>query len=125
MEKNQFTFTGCRWMSPEKIQKIREQLLNLLHYYGIEFEIILQKDTQIVISNYDDILQSPNDDSTITFIKKFKNEYVIKKFKNEYEQSSDGNAYLLDEDCLLIMSMDDDMEISAKLVTFYGNIIEI
>ena len=123
MEKNQFTFTGCRWMSPEKIQKIREQLLNLLHYYGIEFEIILQKDTQIVISNYDDILQSPNDDSTITFIKKFKNEYVTAH--RGIKQSSDGNAYLLDEDCLLIMSIDDDMEISAKLVTFYGNIIEI
>lgn len=115
MEKNQFTFTRCRWMSLEKIQKIREQLLNL-SYYGIEFEIILQKNTQIVISNYDDVLQSPNDDSTVTF---------IKKFKTEYEQSSDGNTYLLDEDCLLIMSIDDDMEISAKLVTFYGNIIEI
>ena len=115
MEKNQFTFMGCRWMSPEKIQGIRKQLLGL-EKYGVEFKIILQKDTQIVISNYDDILQSPNDDSMITF---------IKKFSTSYESSSDGNNYLLDEDCLLIFSIDDDIEISAKLMTFYGEIIKV
>ena len=115
MEKKQFTFTGLNWMTPEQIQKVREQFSKLKDY-GIEFEIVLRHDTRLFLYNYDDILESPNDDEAVTF---------VKKFKNETEESSDGKVYKLDEDCLLIFTIDDDMNIVAKLITYWGDIQEI
>ena len=115
MEKKQFAFTGLTWMKPEQIQTIRKQLLSL-EDYGIEFEIVMHHDTRIFISDYDDILQNPDDESAIVF---------IKKFDNTFEQSSDGKTKTQEEDCLLIIKIDDDMNIKAKLLTYRGDIQEL
>lgn len=115
MERKQFKFTGLTWMKPEEILKVRKQLLKL-EDYGIDFEFVLDKGVRLFIYDYDEVLQSSDDDGAVTF---------TKKFKNETEESSDGNVYKLEEDCLLIFTVNDDMNVAAKLITYWGDVQEI
>ena len=104
MERKQFKFTGLTWMKPEEILKVRKQLLKL-EDYGIEFEFVSHSDTQLFIYDYDEVLQSPNDEDAVTFTKKFKNE--------------------TEEDCLLIFTINDGMNVDAKMITYWGDVQEI
>ena len=115
MERKQFKFTGLTWMKPEEILKVRKQLLKL-EDYGIDFEFVLDKGVRLFIYDYDEVLQSFADEGAVTF---------TKKFKNKTEESSDGCVCKLEEDCLLIFTINDDMNIAAKLITYWGDVQEI
>lgn len=110
MEKEQFVFSGLNWvLKTEKIREIRTKLL-ALEQYGIEFEIVIHIDTRLIISGYTGVMSSEYSDSHVTFLA-----------KNRIKDEEDG----LDEDELLILTIDDDMNIDAKLLDYMGNISKL
>lgn len=125
METKQFKFTGLNWLDSVKVQKIRKQL-EALKNYGIYSELYKKYcytdsennmcNTVLTISGYDEVLQSSTDESAVTF---------IKRNKTEYEVVSDGNDYNTTEDYLLMVTIDEDLEIVASMITFCGTVERI
>ena len=109
MEKEQFVFTGLNWMTPEKIENLNRSLTKL-NKYGIEHDFRKgTKGTRLIISGYTDILENRYCDDNITFLCKF--------------QGYCGDE--TDEDTLLIFTIDDDMNIKAKVLNYCGGVENI
>ena len=107
MEKEQFYFTGLNWMTSEEIENLNKSLV-VLEKYGIEHEFEQDKN-RLTISGYTDILENRNSDDNITFLHKFQGYY-----------GGETN-----EDSLLIFTINDDMEIKAKVLNYWGDVENI
>lgn len=109
MERKQFTFTGLSWMTPEKIENLSKSLTELSKY-GIEYDFRKGTNgTRLIIYGFTDVLENEICDDNITFLHKFQ----------EYYEGETA------EDSLLIFTVNDDMEIKAKVLNYCGNIKNI
>lgn len=107
METKQFYFTGLAWMTSEDIERMNKSLV-VLEKYGIEHEFEQDK-CRLTISGYTDVLLNRECDDDITFLHKFQGYY-----------GSETN-----EDSLLIFTINDDMEIKAKVLNYWGDVENI
>lgn len=102
---NSFTFTGLGWMKHEEIQRLCKSFA-LLSEYGIKYDFkIGSKGTRFVVKDYDDVLESRNDDSVVTFLKKVEN-----------------NTEELSEDVLIMVSVNDDMKVTIQYLHYDGTV---
>lgn len=109
METKQFTFTGLSWMTSEQIENLNKSLTEL-NKYGITHDFRKgTKGTRLIIKGFTDILNNRYCDDSVTFLCKFQGYY-----------GSDT-----DEDSLLILTINDDMEIKAKVLNYWGDIENI
>ena len=103
---NSFTFTGLGWMKHEEIQRLCDSFA-LLFEYGIEYDFMKGSEgTRFVIKGYDDMLESENDDSAVTFLKKVK-------------AANLGDRL---EDVLVMFSINDDMKVTIQYLHYEGTV---
>lgn len=107
MKTKQFYFTGLAWMNFEDIERMNKSLI-ALEKYGINHKFEQDK-CRLTISGFTDFLENRYSDDNITFLHKFQGYY-----------GSETN-----EDSLLIFTINDDMEIKAKVLNYWGEILKI
>ena len=109
METKQFNFTGLGWMTSEEIERMNKSLTEL-NKYGISHDFRKgTKGTRLIIEGFTDILDNRYCDDSVTFLHKFQGYY--------------GSG--TDEDSLLIFTINDNMEIKAKVLNCCGDVENI
>lgn len=105
MERKQFFITDLKWMTLREIERMSRSLSEL-EKYGIKHVFEYDKG-RLIISGFTDVLFSRTCDCYVTFLCKFK-----ECRKNEIEE--------IDEDFLLMFTIDDVMKIKATLISCDG-----
>lgn len=103
METKQFYFTGLAWMNFEDVERMNKSL-SVLEEFGIKHKFEQDK-CRLTISGYTDVLLNRERDDSVTFLRKIQGYY--------------GSG--TDEDSLLIFTINDDMEIKAKVLNYWGD----
>ena len=106
MNNNSFTFTGLGWMKHEEIQRLCKSFA-LVSDYGIEYDFrIGSGGIRFEVTGYDDVIESENDDSAVTFLKKF----------------TDLDSGDRPEDVLVMISVNDDMKVTIQYLYYEGTV---